>query len=138
MTEPASAALRETGAPAQTTGTTHLLSPYRLGEIELKNRLVMSPMTRSRAVEANTPNALMAEYYAQRASAALIVSEATQISPQGQGYSFIAPVIRLDMSEPPSAPPDTSTGGYGVARDDSRANRQMPYSTTSNFSTNIL
>jgi N-ethylmaleimide reductase len=63
-----------------------LFSPYRLGDIELKNRLVMAPMTRSRAVEGNVPNPLAATYYAQRASAGLIVSEATQVTPRGQGY----------------------------------------------------
>ena len=63
-----------------------LFSPYRLGGIDLKNRLVMAPMTRSRAVEGNVPNPLAATYYAQRASAGLIVSEATQVTPRGQGY----------------------------------------------------
>ncbi|MGE7964036.1 alkene reductase [Pseudomonas sp. NPDC089918] len=63
-----------------------LLSPYQLGDLTLKNRLVMAPMTRSRAVEGNVPSPLAATYYTQRASAGLIVSEATQISPQGVGY----------------------------------------------------
>jgi N-ethylmaleimide reductase len=63
-----------------------LLTPYRLGHIDLANRLVMAPMTRSRAVAGNVPNPLAATYYAQRASAGLIVSEGTQISPQGVGY----------------------------------------------------
>src|ERR1700690_2776819 len=63
-----------------------LFLPYRLGNIELNNRLVMAPMTRSRAVERNVPNPIAATYYAQRASAGLIVSEATQVSPQGVGY----------------------------------------------------
>jgi N-ethylmaleimide reductase len=63
-----------------------LFLPYRLGNIELKNRLVMAPMTRSRAIERNVPNPVAATYYAQRASAGLIVTEATQVSPQGVGY----------------------------------------------------
>jgi 2,4-dienoyl-CoA reductase-like NADH-dependent reductase (Old Yellow Enzyme family) len=63
-----------------------LFSPYRLGHIDLANRLVMAPMTRSRAIAGNVPNPLAAAYYAQRASAGLIVSEATQVSPQGVGY----------------------------------------------------
>jgi N-ethylmaleimide reductase len=63
-----------------------LFSPYRLGDLDLNNRLVMSPMTRSRALEGNVPNPLAATYYAQRASAGLIVTEATQVSPQGVGY----------------------------------------------------
>jgi N-ethylmaleimide reductase len=63
-----------------------LFAPYRLGDLDLSNRLVMSPMTRSRALEGNVPNPLAATYYAQRASAGLIVTEATQVSPQGVGY----------------------------------------------------
>jgi N-ethylmaleimide reductase len=63
-----------------------LFSPYRLGDLALANRLVMSPMTRSRALDGNVPHPLAATYYAQRASAGLIVSEATQVSPQGVGY----------------------------------------------------
>jgi N-ethylmaleimide reductase len=63
-----------------------LFSPYRLGELELANRIVMAPMTRSRAVAGNVPNPLAVTYYAQRASAGLIVTEATQVSPQGVGY----------------------------------------------------
>lgn len=63
-----------------------LFSPYELGSLKLKNRFVMSPMTRSRAVDGRVPNPLAAEYYAQRAGAGLIVTEATQVSPQGIGY----------------------------------------------------
>ncbi|QSQ19651.1 alkene reductase [Pyxidicoccus parkwayensis] len=67
--------------------TSKLLSPFRLGRLELKNRMVMAPMTRSRAlVDGNVPNPLAAAYYAQRVSAGLIISEATQVSPQGVGY----------------------------------------------------
>src|SRR5271157_2914915 len=65
-----------------------LLSPYRLGNIELKNRIVMAPMTRSRAVS-NIPNELMAEYYGLRAAAGLIITEGTSPSPNGLGYSRI-------------------------------------------------
>ena len=63
-----------------------LLLPYRLGDLELGNRLVMAPMTRSRALEHNVPNPLAVTYYVQRASAGLIITEATQVSPQGVGY----------------------------------------------------
>lgn len=65
-----------------------LFTPYRLGTLELPNRIVMPAMTRSRAASGNVPTALMAEYYAQRASAGLIVTEGTQISQQGQGYAW--------------------------------------------------
>jgi N-ethylmaleimide reductase len=63
-----------------------LLSPFTLGDLPLKNRMVMAPMTRSRALAGNVPNPLAETYYAQRASAGLIVTEASQVSPQGQGY----------------------------------------------------
>lgn len=66
-----------------------LFSPCLLGPLALPNRIVMAPMTRCRTDQpGNIPNDLMARYYAQRASAGLIISEATQISPQAQGYSF--------------------------------------------------
>jgi N-ethylmaleimide reductase len=57
--------------------------------LRLANRIVMSPMTRSRAIDANTPNDLMAEYYSQRASAGLIITEGTSPSPNGLGYARI-------------------------------------------------
>jgi N-ethylmaleimide reductase len=66
--------------------TEDLFSPYRLGELELRNRMVLSPMTRSRAIDGNIPNPIAATYYAQRASAGLLITEATQVSPQGVGY----------------------------------------------------
>jgi N-ethylmaleimide reductase len=66
--------------------TPSLFSPFRLGSLELKNRLVMAPMTRSRAIEGNVPNPLASTYYVQRASAGLLITEATQVSPQGAGY----------------------------------------------------
>lgn len=65
-----------------------LFTAYRLGDLELPNRIVMPPMTRSRAGTNDVPTALMAEYYSQRASAGLIISEGTQISRQGQGYAW--------------------------------------------------
>ncbi len=68
--------------------TKTLFDSFRIGEISLKNRFVMAPMTRSRSTEpGNIPNDLMAKYYAQRSLAGLIISEATQISLQGQGYA---------------------------------------------------
>ena len=64
-----------------------LFTPLRLGAIELANRIVMAPLTRNRAEGAGRiPSALAIEYYGQRAEAGLIVAEATQISPMGQGY----------------------------------------------------
>ena len=66
-----------------------LFDPIKIRTLSLANRTVMSPMTRSRAVENNTPNALMAEYYGQRASAGLIVTEGTSPSPNGLGYPRI-------------------------------------------------
>src|SRR5271165_7106703 len=66
-----------------------LFDAFSARSLHLKNRMVMAPLTRSRAVEANTPNALMAEYYAQRATAGLIVTEGTSPSPNGLGYARI-------------------------------------------------
>ncbi len=63
-----------------------LFTPLRLGAIQLANRIVMAPLTRMRAGPANVPTALNAQYYAQRCSAGLIISEGTAISPQAQGY----------------------------------------------------
>lgn len=63
-----------------------LFEPYKLGPITLKNRSVMAPLTRNRAVAGFVPNPLAIEYYGQRASAGLLVTEASQISQQGQGY----------------------------------------------------
>ena len=64
-----------------------LFQPFRLGDLDLPNRVVMAPLTRNRATHGtDAPNELAVTYYRQRASAGLIVSEATQISQQGQGY----------------------------------------------------
>src|SRR6202045_5547827 len=65
---------------------TKLLEPYRLGPISLPNRLVMAPLTRNRAGKGLVPGPLAADYYAQRASAGLLITEASQVSQQGQGY----------------------------------------------------
>ncbi len=69
--------------------TNPLFTPLRVGELELPNRILMSPMTRSRARQpGNVPTELNARYYAQRSSAGFIISEATQVSAEGQGYSY--------------------------------------------------
>jgi 2,4-dienoyl-CoA reductase-like NADH-dependent reductase (Old Yellow Enzyme family) len=64
-----------------------LFDPLTVGELTLPNRIIMAPLTRSRAGVSRIPNALMAEYYSQRASAGLIISEATVVSPMGIGYA---------------------------------------------------
>jgi N-ethylmaleimide reductase len=63
-----------------------LFEPFKLGSMTLSNRFVMAPLTRNRAGAGLVPGPLAAEYYAQRASAGLIITEATQVSPQAQGY----------------------------------------------------
>ncbi|WP_165667239.1 alkene reductase [Metapseudomonas otitidis] len=63
-----------------------LFDPIKVGDLELANRIIMAPLTRCRADEGRVPNALMAEYYSQRASAGLIISEATAVTPMGVGY----------------------------------------------------
>ena len=63
-----------------------LFDPISLGDLSLKNRIIMAPLTRGRAGESRTPNSLMAEYYSQRASAGLIISEGVAISEQAYGW----------------------------------------------------
>jgi 2,4-dienoyl-CoA reductase-like NADH-dependent reductase (Old Yellow Enzyme family) len=63
-----------------------LFEPARFGELSLRNRIVLAPLTRTRAVEARTPNALMRDYYVQRAGAGLEITEATSVTPMGVGY----------------------------------------------------
>jgi len=65
---------------------TKLFEPFKLGPITLPNRFVMAPLTRNRALAGLVPNPLAIEYYGQRASAGLLVTEASQVSQQGQGY----------------------------------------------------
>jgi N-ethylmaleimide reductase len=64
----------------------NLFDPFQFGDIAVSNRVVMAPLTRNRADADRTPTAMMATYYEQRASAGLIITEATQITPEGQGY----------------------------------------------------
>ena len=79
--------------------TKKLLSSFQLGKIELQNRVVMAPMTRARAGEQRLPNELMAEYYAQRASAGLIISEATVISEQAIGWNQSPGIYTDEMTD---------------------------------------
>ena len=66
-----------------------LFRPFKLGDLPLPNRIVMAPLTRSRAGQpGDVPRAINVEYYPQRASAGLIIAEATQVSPQGKGYAL--------------------------------------------------
>ena len=77
---------------------TDLFAPFPLGELTLANRIVMAPMTRNRAGDGEAPTELAADYYAQRASAGLIVSEGTQPSAVGQGYPH-TPGLHTDAQE---------------------------------------
>src|SRR5208337_2407004 len=74
-----------------------LFRPMQLGAIELGNRIVMAPMTRMRAGPGHAPTALNAEYYAQRASAGLIITEGVAVSPQGQGFPNAPGVYTADQ-----------------------------------------
>ena len=78
--------------------STTLFSPYSLGALELKNRLVMAPMTRCRAL-GGVPNALMAEYYAQRAGLGLLITEGTAPSANGSGYARIPGLYSAEQVE---------------------------------------
>ena len=64
-----------------------LLDPLQIGALTLRNRIIMAPLTRKRAGDERVPNALMAKYYSERASAGLILTEATSVTPQGVGYA---------------------------------------------------
>lgn len=76
--------------------TNTLFSPYTLGHTTLANRIVMAPMTRSRAIH-NTPNNLIAEFYAQRAAAGLLITEGTSPSPNGLGYARIPGIFNAEQ-----------------------------------------
>jgi N-ethylmaleimide reductase len=78
--------------------TTRAFQSAKLGELELSNRIVMAPMTRSRAL-GNVPNEMMAEYYRQRATAGLIISEGTSPAPEGLGYSRIPGLFTRDQAD---------------------------------------
>jgi N-ethylmaleimide reductase len=75
-----------------------LFDPVQLGDISLSNRIIMAPLTRGRTGDTRIPNDLMVEYYAQRAEAGLIITEATAISKQGYGW-YGAPAIYNDEQE---------------------------------------
>src|SRR4030081_196697 len=88
-------AVRKQQAPAEM-----LFQPYKLGPLTLPHRIVMAPLTRSRARQpGNVPTSLNACYYAQRASAGLIDSEATQVSQQGQGYAWTPGIHTREQGE---------------------------------------
>lgn len=75
----------------------NLFTKYRLGDLELSNRIIMAPMTRCRAIEGNVPNPLAVTYYMQRASAGLIISEGSQISPLGMGIARTPGIYSRDQ-----------------------------------------
>ena len=79
--------------------TKRLLEPFEMHDLAIANRVVMAPMTRARAGLSRKPNAMMAEYYAQRASAGLIITEATSISPQGNGWNQSPGIYTDEMVE---------------------------------------
>lgn len=66
--------------------TQNLLKPLKIGDLEIRNRIVMAPLTRQRSGDTRTPNDLMVDYYSQRAGAGLILTEATSVEPMGVGY----------------------------------------------------
>jgi N-ethylmaleimide reductase len=84
----------------QKTSEPRLFQPIKLGRYMLPHRIIMAPLTRSRARQpGNVPTLLMASYYAQRATAALIISEATQVSMQGQGYAWTPGIHSHEQEE---------------------------------------
>ncbi|MDJ0568538.1 MAG: alkene reductase [Pleurocapsa sp. MO_192.B19] len=81
------------------TNVPHLLSSFELKDLSLDNRVVMAPLTRSRAGKERMPNALMAEYYAQRSGAGLIITEGTTISPQANGWLHSPGIYTNEQTE---------------------------------------
>ncbi len=78
---------------------TDLFSPVQMGPLTLSNRIVMAPLTRSRAGKGDVPGPMNATYYEQRASAGLIITEASQISQQGKGYAFVPGIYTDEQVE---------------------------------------
>jgi len=81
----------------QNTQSIDVFSPFRLGPLQLPNRIMMAPMTRNRAGPGEVPGPLNVTYYVQRASAGLIVTEGTQVSQQGQGYAATPGIFSADQ-----------------------------------------
>lgn len=77
-----------------------LLTPYQLGDLSLRNRIVMAPLTRTRAENpGHVPNELMVEYYAQRTSAGLIISEGTWVSEEAQGWYGVPRIYNEEQGQ---------------------------------------
>ena len=76
-----------------------LFQPFTLHDLTLRNRIVLAPMTRSRAGTARLPNRLMAEYYTQRSSAGLLITEATTISEEANGWNESPGIYTDEMTE---------------------------------------
>ena len=81
----------------KSTSVPNLLTPVEVGPLALRNRVVMAPLTRSRAGPGNVPTQLNALYYAQRASAGLIISEATQLRPSRRDAPISSPSASLSL-----------------------------------------
>src|SRR6476646_2384260 len=79
--------------------TSILFQPFRLHDLTLSNRIVLAPMTRGRAGTARVPNRLMADYYAQRSAAGLLITEATTISEEANGWSESPGIYTDQMTE---------------------------------------
>jgi NADH:flavin oxidoreductase / NADH oxidase family len=103
------------GSGARASITTDLFDPVQLGPTTLSNRIVMAPLTRSRADDASVPGELQATYYAQRASAGLIITEATSISAQGKATSARPGSGRPSRSPAGASPPRRCTTRAGTS-----------------------
>ena len=76
-----------------------LLTKYQLGSLNLKNRVIMAPLTRMRALSGGIPGPMNATYYSQRSSMGLLITEATKVSPQGNGYPFTPGIYNQEQVE---------------------------------------
>ncbi|HEX4172993.1 MAG TPA: alkene reductase [Acetobacteraceae bacterium] len=104
--------MNETATTRGRTAEISLFDPVRLGSLILANRIVMAPLTRSRASSGGVPSPHAPDYYAQRASAGLLIAEATNISPQGRGYAW-TPGIYSDTQVAAWSKVTTAVHGHG-------------------------
>ena len=92
-----------------------LFEPYKLGPITLPNRFAMAPLTRNRAVPPGmVPSPLAVDYYGQRASAGLLITEASQVSQQGQGYQDTPGIYRRSRSRAGARSPTACMSAAGA------------------------
>jgi 2,4-dienoyl-CoA reductase-like NADH-dependent reductase (Old Yellow Enzyme family) len=108
----------------------NLLDPIQLGDLHLPNRVFMAPLTRLRGTTTHIPTPIMADYYAQRASSGLIISEGTPIDPMGVGYANVPGLWSAEQTEAWKPPPFTTQAVTSSRRSGTSAASPTPPSST--------